>query len=73
MISGGVLLSFNNNLEIKSKVPRYADLIEMQVNVEHQYEIYVNNKLVHVTYPSCQYDMILPKNSFGFPRIGKFC
>ena len=31
---------FNNNLEIKSKKPRYSDLIEIELNLEHQYEIY---------------------------------
>ena len=43
---------FNNNLEIKSKESRYSDLIEIELNLEHQYEIYVNEKLVHVYYPS---------------------
>ena len=45
---------FNNNLEIKSKVPRYSDLVEIELNIEHQYEIFVNDKFVHVFYPSCQ-------------------
>ena len=45
---------FKSNLEIKSKVPRYSDLIEIEFNREHQYEIYINEKLVHVFYPNCQ-------------------
>ena len=62
-------LSFNNAIEFKSKVPRYSNLIEMQVNLEHQYEIYVNDKLVHITYPSCQSRMFLRKIHLESPEL----
>ena len=64
-------LSFKNTLEIKSKVPRYSDLIEIQVDLEHQYKIYVNDKLVQETYPSCQYNMILRKIFLDSPVLVK--
>ena len=64
-------LSFNNTLEVKSKVPRYSDLIEIQVDLEHQYEIYVNGMLVQETYPSCQYKMILRKIFLDTPVLVK--
>ena len=43
---------FNSNLKIESKEPRYSDLIEIELNLEHLYEIYVNGNLAHVYYPS---------------------
>ena len=41
----------------------------MQVNLEHQYEIYVNDKLVHETYPNCQYKMIYRKIYLDSPVL----
>ena len=58
---------FNNNLEIKSNVPRYSDLIEIELNSEHQYEVFVNNKLVHVFYPSCLQSSFLQEINLDSP------
>ena len=42
--------------------------------LEHQYEIYVNDKLMQVTYPNCQYEYVPPQNSAWIPpEIGKIC
>ena len=60
---------FNNNLVITANEPRFSNLIEVDVNVEHKYELYVNQKVVSVFYANYRDGTKIQKVRLNPPQL----
>ena len=49
------LVSFNANIVFNSMKPRHSNMIELGLDNEHSYEVYVNGKLQKIIDPCCKF------------------
>ena len=49
------LVSFNANIVFNSMEPRHSNMIELGLDNEHSYEVYVNGKLQQIIDPCCEF------------------